>query len=157
MVLALSTNLPSFGAADGFDIAENDQQIQIASPSLEAVIRKKGYVTGVAGGTFVDKKTGFRDAGFGLDIVDWIMGPGSDEAYRDQLKGDLKYEFTIYHGQRAKRSIEGPQIAPKRELRRGSSAAISRRDELQIQHRCPGQADGFRGSQLPEANSHLQR
>ena len=86
MVLALSTNLPSFGAADGFDIAENDQQIQIASPSLEAVIRKKGYVTGVAGGTFVDKKTGFRDAGFGLDIVDWIMEPGSDEAYRDHSK-----------------------------------------------------------------------
>jgi len=39
------------------------------------------------------------------------MEPGSDEAYRDQLKGDLAYLFNnSYHGKTAKRSIEGPQI-----------------------------------------------
>lgn len=111
-------NVPAVRAASDFDVAENNEQIKISSPSLEVVIRKKGYVTGVAGGTFLDKKTGFRDAGFGLDIVDWIMEPGSDEAYRNELKGDLKYEFNnSYHGRRAKRSIEGPQICTKaREL-----------------------------------------
>ena len=94
-----------------FDISETSDQIQIKSSTLEAVVRKKGYVTGVFGGSFLDKKTGFRDAGFGLDIVDWIMEPGSDEAYRDQLPGDLAYQFNnSYHGKTPKRSIEGPQI-----------------------------------------------
>ena len=153
MGLALSVILPSPRAAGGFDIIENDQQIQIASPSLEAVIWKKGYVTGVAGGTFVDKKTGFRDAGFGLDIVDWIMEPGSDEAYRDQLKGDLKYEFNnSYHGQRAKRSIEGPQICTKaREL---APRVIRGRDfvavamSYQYNIAAPGKQTGSEWSQI---------
>jgi len=70
------------------NLVEQDDQIRIVTPQLEAAIRKKGYVSGVAGGSLVDKKTGFRDVGFGLDIVDWIMEPGSDEAYRDQLTGD---------------------------------------------------------------------
>ena len=97
-----------------FEISETEDQIKIAGSALEAVVRKKGYVTGVFGGTFLDKKTGFRDAGYGLDIVDWIMEPGSDEAYRDQLPGDLPYQFNnLYHGTTPKRSIEGPQICTK--------------------------------------------
>jgi hypothetical protein len=97
-------------AAD-YEVAEDDAQIKLTTPELEAVVRKKGYVTGVAAGTLLDKKTGFRDAGFGLDIVDWIMEPGSDEAYRDQLPKEMVYQFgNAYHGKGAKRSIEGPQI-----------------------------------------------
>jgi hypothetical protein len=97
-----------------FDVTENDQEIRIGSATLEGVVHKKGYVTGIAAGTFLDKKTGFRDAGYGLDIVDWIMEPGSDEAYRDKLPGDLPYVFgNRIHGGRAKRSIEGPQICTK--------------------------------------------
>src|SRR5882762_1733712 len=104
--------LPAFAAE--FEINENDQEIRIGTSTLEAVVHKKGYVTGIAGGSFLDKKTGFRDAGYGLDIVDWIMEPGSDESYRDQLKGDLEYLFNnSYHGKTAKRSIEGPQICTK--------------------------------------------
>lgn len=98
-------------AADVFQVSEDHERIVISSPTLEAVVRKKGYVTGVAAGSLLDRKTGFRDAGYGLDIVDWIMEPGSDEAYRGQLKGDLAYLFNnSYHGKTAKRSIEGPQI-----------------------------------------------
>src|SRR5438477_10530997 len=78
----------SNGASE-FQVSEDDERIVVSSPTLDAVVRKKGYVTGVAGGSFLDKKSGFRDAGYGLDIVDWIMEPGSDEAYRDELKGDL--------------------------------------------------------------------
>ena len=96
---------------DTFDLTEDDQQIKIVTPQLEAAVRKKGYVSGVAGGSLLDRQTGFRDAGFGLDIVDWIMEPGSDEAYRDQLQEELVYRFnTPYHGRTPKRSIEGPQI-----------------------------------------------
>jgi hypothetical protein len=71
-------------------------------------------VSGVEAQSFVDKKTGFHDLGYGLDIVDWLMEPGSDEGYRDQLVGDLPYLFNnSYHGKRAKRSVEGPQICTK--------------------------------------------
>ncbi len=98
-------------AAEPYEIAEDDAQIKLVTPELEAVVRKQGYVTGIAAGTFLDKRTGFRDAGYGLDIVDWIMEPGSDEAYRDQLPKEMVYQFgNAYHGRRAKRSIEGPQI-----------------------------------------------
>lgn len=98
-------------AADEIRVTETADEIRIVTPQLEATIRKKGYVTGVKAQSFVDRKTGFHDAGFGLDIVDWIMEPGSDEAYRDQLNPELVYRFgNEYHGQRPKRSIEGPQI-----------------------------------------------
>src|ERR1051326_1642164 len=105
--------LPANGAdsVEEFRVVENSEQIKISSTTLEAAVQKKGYVTGVFGGSFLDKKSGFRDAGYGLDIVDWIMEPGSDEAYREQLPSDLAYKFNnLYHGKTAKRSIEGPQI-----------------------------------------------
>lgn len=105
-------------AAPGFAVSETDQEIAIKGDALEAAIRKKGYVSGVAAGSLLDRKTGFHDLGYGLDIVDWIMEPGSDEAYRNQLPGDLAYAFgDLRHGKTPKRSIEGPQICTKaREL-----------------------------------------
>jgi hypothetical protein len=102
---------PTLLVADEFRVTETDDEIKIESSKLEASIRKRGYVTGVKAQSFLDKQTGFRDAGFGLDIVDWIMEPGSDEAYREQLDNELVYQFgNAYHGQTPKRSIEGPQI-----------------------------------------------
>jgi hypothetical protein len=95
-------------------VTEDPDRIHITSDILEASIRKKGYVTGVEAASLFDKKTGAHDLGYGLDIVDWIMEPGSDEAYREKLPGDLPYLFNnLYHGKRAKRSIEGPQICTK--------------------------------------------
>lgn len=97
-----------------YQVSETDDLIQIETPQLKAAINKKGYVTGVYRQSFVDKKTGFRDAGFGLDIVDWIMEPGSDEAYRDELNEELIYRYgNEYHGKSPKRSIEGPQICTR--------------------------------------------
>lgn len=97
-----------------FRVTENETEIRIDTPQLEAAIRKKGYVSGIYRNTFLDKKTGFRDVGFGLDIADWIMEPGSDEAYRDRLDKELIYRFNNpYHGKQAKRSIEGPQICTR--------------------------------------------
>ena len=89
------------------EVKEDDKTIQITTPELNAAVNKKGYVTGIAAGSFLDKKTGFHDPGHGLDIVDWIMEPGSDEEYRDKLPGDLPYVFNnLVHGKRAKRSID---------------------------------------------------
>lgn len=98
-------------AGSVYRIVREDDRIVFEGAALSASVRKKGYVTGVEGGSLLDKKTGFRDLGFGLDIVDWVMEPGSDEAYRDRLEGDLAYEFgNLVHGNRPKRCIEGPQI-----------------------------------------------
>lgn len=98
-------------AEPAFKVTEDADRIRIAGDALEASIKKKGYVSGVEAASLLDKKTGARDLGFGLDIVDWIMEPGSDEEYRDKLPGDLPYVFNnLHHGKRPKRSIEGPQI-----------------------------------------------
>lgn len=94
-----------------FTITEDDDQVLIASSTLEAAIRKRGYVSGVYRQSFLDKETGFRDAGFELDIADFILEPGSDEAHRDGLDERLTYKFNnLVHGNIPKRHIEGPQI-----------------------------------------------
>src|SRR5438132_155810 len=122
------------GDTGGLQVTENEDQIRISTSALEAVIRKQGYVSGVAGGSFLDKRTGFRDAGFGLDIVDWLMEPGSDAAYRDRLPGDLVYESNnMVHGQRPKRSIEGPQICTR--AGRVSPQVIRGQDFIAVQTR----------------------
>jgi hypothetical protein len=97
-----------------FKVTEDGDRIHIAGVALEASIRKTGYVSGVEAASLVDTRSGSRDLGFGLDIVDWLMEPGSDESYRDKLTGDLPYVFNnLYHGRRAKRAVEGPQICTK--------------------------------------------
>ena len=97
--------------APPFVIEETAERITLRGEALEASIRKSGYVSGIEAGHFLDRKTGARDLGFGLQIQDWIMEPGSDAAWRGQLPGDLPYDFNnAVHGRRAKRSIEGPQI-----------------------------------------------
>src|SRR5688572_17608376 len=108
LVLLLALARP---AAAEIEVVESDSHIKVSTPHLSATINKKGYVTGIAAGSLLDKKSGFADAGFGLDIVDWIMEPGSDQAYRDKLDKELVYRFNnSYHGKTPKRSIEGPQI-----------------------------------------------
>ncbi|MBQ10466.1 MAG: hypothetical protein CMJ45_02830 [Planctomyces sp.] len=105
--------------AEDYTVKDGPEQVTISTPHLEASIRRQGYVSGIYRQTFLDRKTGFRDAGYGLDIADWIMEPGSDKAYRDRLDKELVYRFgNAYHGKTAKRSIEGPQICTRaRELK----------------------------------------
>jgi hypothetical protein len=101
-------------AGEEAKVTETDEEIRIETAQLEAAVRKKGYVSGVARQSFLDKRTGFRDPGFGLDIVDWIMEPGSDVPFRDNLPPELVYHFgDLVHGNRPKRSIEGPQICTR--------------------------------------------
>jgi hypothetical protein len=113
-LLLFATGNSSAAPANGFEVVEDADKIMVTGTALDFAIRKKGYVSGVMAGSFLDKRTGFHDLGYGLDIVDWVMEPGSDEAYRDQLPGDLPYLFNNpNHGKTPKRSIEGPQICTK--------------------------------------------
>lgn len=142
-----STTVSADDQVHSFQITEDEDRIHLETPHLSASIKKRGYVSGIEGGSFVDKQTGAHDLGFGLDIVDWIMEPGSDEAYRDQLTGDLKYEINnSYHGKIAKRSIEGPQICTQ--AKKLAPKVISGKDFTAIQqsHRytiaAPGRKPG---------------
>src|SRR5687767_3622015 len=83
--LVVATALVASARGQDYRVSEDATLIKITTPTLEAAVRKKGYVSGVAAQSFLDRKTGFRDPGFGLDIVDWIMEPGSDEDIRTLL------------------------------------------------------------------------
>jgi len=81
----------------------DDGRIRIETDRLQAEVRTRGYVSGVAAGTLVDKRTGARDRSFGLDIVDFLLGPGD--------RPGNTYAFgNPYHGRIAKHYVEGPQI-----------------------------------------------
>ncbi|MFN4258822.1 MAG: hypothetical protein ACK4RK_05960 [Gemmataceae bacterium] len=86
-------------------VRETDEYIQIDTDALQARIRKKGYVSGIERGSLLDKKTGARDVGFGLHIMDFLMAPGwRDDGYLRDPK---------IHGNLPKHYIEGPQICTK--------------------------------------------
>src|SRR6266567_7730741 len=61
-------------------VTEDDRAIKIETDKLEAVIPKKNpkqWMTGIEKGSFLDKATGFREAGDGLMVVDWLMKRGA--------------------------------------------------------------------------------
>ena len=145
--------LAATALAQEYTVVEKEDEIQISTPQLEAAIRKKGYVTGVKAQSFVDKKTGAKDLGYGLDIADWIMEPGSDEEYREQLVSEMVYKFgNEYHGKSPKRSIEGPQICTqakelKPEIIRGKDF-VAIKQTFQYKTAAPGKKTGSKWTQL---------
>src|SRR5262245_55605444 len=101
--LGLLASAPA-AAADKPDIEvrETDEYVQVDTDALQARVRKKGYVSGIAQGSCLDKKTGAREAGFGLHIMDFLMAPGwRDDGYSRDPK---------VHGNLPKHYVEGPQI-----------------------------------------------
>jgi hypothetical protein len=104
-LLLLSLSLWGPAAAEEkpvLQVQETDEYIQIDTDVLQARIRKKGYVSGIARGSFLDKKTGAREAGFGLHIMDFLLAPGwRDDGYSRDPK---------VHGNLPKHYVEGPQI-----------------------------------------------
>jgi hypothetical protein len=111
VLLALVVS-PALAAEDKGDlnVTETDDVIQIDTDALQARVRKKGYVSGVAAGTFLDRKTGAREIGYGLHIMDFLMAPGwRDDGYPRDAK---------VHGDLPKHYVEGPQICTQaRELK----------------------------------------
>lgn len=99
LIIAIFTT-PSL-SADKIQVRQTDDFVEIETDALKAQIRKKGYVSGVAAGSFIDKKTGAKDIGFGLHIMDFLLAPGwRDDTYgRGGVHGDLPKHY-----------VEGPQI-----------------------------------------------
>ena len=76
----------------------------IDTDALSVRVNTKGYVSGTAAGGLLDKKTGARDLGFGLHIMDFLLAPGArDDGYMNEKT----------HGKIAKHYVEGPQICTR--------------------------------------------
>jgi hypothetical protein len=89
-------------APEAIKVSETADYVQIETDALKARINKKGYVSGTAAGGLLDRNTGARDAGFGLHIMDFLLGPG--------WKDDDYGRNVMLHGNLPKHYIEGPQI-----------------------------------------------
>jgi len=102
VALSVEVAIASHSVADDIQVRDDKDGVAIESEQLSAKINAKGYVSGIAAGTFVDKKTGARELGFGLHIMDFLMAPGwRDDGYQRDPK---------VHGNLPKHYVEGPQI-----------------------------------------------
>lgn len=170
-VLLLILPATAMPADDGewATVTEDDRAIKIETDLLEAVIPKKEpkqWMTGIEKHSFVDKTTGFHEAGDGLMVVDWLMEAGSDAAWRDQLAPTdryLWYEFeedparreyarTSHGTTRPKRMVEGPQLCPwmkpvQPEVIRGDDF-VAVRTTYKYEHAAPGRNAGSQWTQL---------
>ena len=123
-------------------VKETDTYIQIGSDCLQARINKKGYVSGIAAGSLLDRKTGARDAGFGLHIMDFLLGPGWKD---DEYSRDPKV-----HGDLPKHYLEGPQICTQ--AKRLAPEIIRGKDfvAVRLRYRFTKAAPGFKTGSLWE-------
>lgn len=102
LIWGVWTASPLAAQERAIQVQEHADHIQIDTDALQAKIRKKGYVSGIAAASFLDKKTGAKDVGFGLHIMDFLLGPGwRDDDYTRDRK---------VHGDLPKHYVEGPQI-----------------------------------------------
>jgi hypothetical protein len=155
-------------------ITEDDRSIKIETDKLEAVIPKKNpkqWMTGIEKGSFLDKTTGFREAGDGLMVIDWLMEPGSDETWADKViatdgNGVGRYTWhanetdparksyaRMAHGStHRKRMVEGPQLCHrmkpvKPEVIRGKDF-VAVQTTYRFEYAAPGRKAGSRWTQL---------
>jgi len=145
MNAALLAVLPALvcQAENPIRVQETDTYVQIDTDALQARITKKGYVSGIAAGSFLDKKTGARDLGFGLHIMDFLLAPGwRDDGYTRDAN---------VHGNLPKHYVEGPQICTqakelKPEVIRGDGF-VAVRQSFRYTQPAPGLKAGSRWEQ----------
>jgi hypothetical protein len=138
-------------------VEQTDSAVIIETDALKARINKKGYVSGIAAGSFIDKKTGAKDIGFGLHIMDFLMAPGwRDDGYsRDPLIHGREKKKDAAPGEPgffdlSKHYVEGPQICTQaRELK---PEVIKGKDfvAVRLRFRFTKPARGFKAGSLWE-------
>jgi len=160
--------------ADWAKVTEDDRAIKIETDKLEAVIPKKNpkqWMTGIEKGSFLDKTTGFREVGDGLMVIDWLMEPGSDEAWSDAVIAKdgngvgryswfenekdperIAYTRMSHGGSHRKRMVEGPQLCHRMkpvqpEIIRGKDF-VGIKTTYKFEYAAPGRKPGSRWTQL---------
>ncbi|MFL5341087.1 MAG: hypothetical protein ACJ8F7_13150 [Gemmataceae bacterium] len=99
IVAALLSGTPA--VAGEITVTTAADHLLIDTDALTVRVNTKGYVSGTAAGGLLDKKTGARDLGFGLHVMDFLLAPGArDDGYMNEKT----------HGKIAKHYVEGPQI-----------------------------------------------
>lgn len=159
--------------SDWARVTEDDRAIKIETDLIEAVIPKskpKHWMTGIEKGSFLDKTTGFREAGDGLMVIDWLMEAGSDEEWAEAViapDGNGVGRYTWYanetdparrsyalmaHGSsHRKRMVEGPQLCHRMKpvrpqvLRGKDFVAIT--TTYNYEYAAPGRKPGSRWTQ----------
>jgi hypothetical protein len=92
-------------------VEQTDDLIAIETDALSARVRKRGYVSGLAQGSFVDKRTGARDTGFGLHIMDFLLAPGwRDDGYSRDPK--VHGHLPKHYGSRKNRNSDRTPVRP---------------------------------------------
>lgn len=164
-------------AAEGDDwvtVTETQRAITIETEQIAATIPKrdpKHWMTGIEKGSFLDKATGFREVGDGLMVVDWLMEPGSDADWEDQViapdghgvgrytwfenesdPGRREYALMAHGSSHRKRMVEGPQLCHRMkpvqpEILRGTDY-VAIRTTYQFEYAAPGRKPGSRWTQL---------
>jgi hypothetical protein len=155
-------------------VVETGREIRVETEQLEAVIPKrepKQWMTGIEKHSFLDKKTGLRELGDGLMVVDWLMEAGSDAEWADQViapdgNGVGRYTWfenetdparrfyaRMAHGtSHRKRMVEGPQLCHRMkpvqpEVIRGKDF-VAVRTTYQFEYAAPGRSAGSTWTQL---------
>ena len=155
-------------------VTETVDRIKIETDQLEAVIPKqnpKQWMTGIEKGSFLDKKTGFREAGDGLMVIDWLMEAGSDAAYAEEVftadgngvgqyawyenetNPDRREYLLMAHGSsHRKRVVEGPQLCHR--MKPVKPRIVHGKDFVAVEttykyeYAAPGKSPGSRWTQL---------
>ncbi|WP_337175581.1 hypothetical protein [Paludisphaera sp.] len=173
-VVAGGARADDVAARSWANVVEDDRAIRIETEQLEAVIPKnspKQWMTGIEKGTFLDKATGFREVGDGLMVIDWLMEPGSDEEWPDEILGQeghglhrytwfanetdparRDYALMAHGSSHRKRMVEGPQLChrmkPVRpEVIRGDDY-VAVKTTYQFEYAAPGRKAGSTWTQL---------
>jgi hypothetical protein len=155
-------------------VIEDDRAIKIETAELEAIIPKKNpkqWMTGIEKGSFLDKKTGFREVGDGLMVVDWLMEAGSDEAWGDQVftadgngvgrytwhtnatdPAQKSYALMAHGSSHRKRMVEGPQLCHRMkpvqpQIVRGKDF-VAVKTTYKFEYAAPGRKPGSLWTQL---------
>src|SRR5688572_7355216 len=155
-------------------VTEDERAIKIETDKLEAVIPKnnpKQWMTGIEKGSFLDKASGFREAGDGLMVIDWLMEPGSDEAWSKEVfapdgngvgrytwhtnetdPARIEYACMAHGTSHRKRMIEGPQLCHRMkpvqpEVIRGADF-VAVRTTYKFEYAAPGRKPGSQWTQL---------
>lgn len=161
-------------AEDWVRVMENERSIKIETDQIEAVIPKKNpkhWMTGVEKGSFLDKATGFREAGDGLMVIDWLMEAGSDADWSEQVlapdgngvgrytwyenetdPGRREYARLAHGSSHRKRMVEGPQLCHRMkpvqpEVIRGKDF-VAVKTSYKYEYAAPGRKPGSQWTQL---------
>lgn len=171
--LLTACSLAPLANADWLTVTEDERSIKIETDLLEAVIPKKDpkhWMTGIEKQSFLDKKTGFREIGDGLMVIDWLMEAGSDAEYADEViardghgvgrytwyenetdPGRREYALMAHGSSRRKRVVEGPQLCHR--MKPVQPKVIEGKDFVavettyQYEYAAPGRKPGSRWTQ----------